>query len=105
MSQAQEEANRTVEIARQKAEDLVHRDIIVQDAQRRAETIISQARSEAEGIRGDADDYVTTALNNLQAELERLTNQVRNGIRTVQEDQIRRAPASLPSKAEQAIEK
>lgn len=104
-AQAQEEANRTVEIARQKAEDLVHRDIIVQDAQRRAETIISQARSEAEGIRGDADDYVVTALNNLQAELERLANQVRNGIRTVQEDQLRRAPSSMPSKAEQVIEK
>ena len=36
MAQAQEEANRTVEIARQKADDLVHRDVIVVEAQRRA---------------------------------------------------------------------
>ena len=105
-AQAQEEANRTVEIARQKAEDLVHRDLIVQEAQRRADQIITQARGEAEGIRRDADDYVADTLRNLQAELERVANQVRNGIRTVEEDQMRRAPASLPSmKAEQAIEK
>jgi hypothetical protein len=32
----------------------------------------------------------------LQAELERIANQVRNGIRTVEEEQARRAPASTP---------
>lgn len=94
MAQAQEEANRTVEIARQKADDLVHRDMIVQEAQRRAEQIVAQARLDAEATRRDADDYVMDALNHLQGELEKLTNQVRNGIRTMEEDQARRAPAS-----------
>jgi vacuolar-type H+-ATPase subunit I/STV1 len=92
MAQAQEEANRTVEIARQKADDLVHRDMIVVEAQRRAEQIVSQARLDAEATRRDADGYVVDALNHLQNELEKLTNQVRNGIRTVEEDQARRAP-------------
>ena len=94
MAQAQEEANRTVEIARQKADDLVHRDMIVQEAQRRAEQIVAQARLDAEATRRDADDYVMDALDHLQGELEKLTNQVRNGIRTMEEDQARRAPAS-----------
>jgi dsDNA-specific endonuclease/ATPase MutS2 len=94
LAQAQEEANRTVEIARQKADDLVHRDMIVQEAQRRAEQIVAQARLDAEATRRDADDYVLAALNHLQDELEKLTNQVRNGIRTVEEDQARRAPVS-----------
>ena len=94
MAQAQEEANRTVEIARQKADDLVHRDMIVQEAQRRAEQIVAQARLDAEATRRDADDYVMDALNHLQGELEKLTNQVRNGIRTMEEDQARRAPVS-----------
>ena len=96
MAQAQEEHNRTVELGRQKADDLVQRDTIVVEAQRRAEQIVNQARADAEATRRDADDYVVDALNQLQNELEKLTNQVRNGIRTVEEDQARRAPAAAP---------
>ena len=92
LAQAQEEANRTVDIARQKADDLVHRDMIVVEAQRRAEQIVSQARGEAEATRRDADDYVVEALRHLQDDMEKLTNQVRNGLRTVEEDQLRRTP-------------
>ena len=96
LAQAQEEANRTIEIARQKADQLVTRDMIVQDAQRRADQILAQARTEAERDRSNADDYVIESLNQLQAELERIANQVRNGIRTVEEEQARRAPSSTP---------
>ena len=94
LAQAQEEANRTIEIARQKADQLVIKDMIMQEATRRAELILSQARTDAENIRGDADDYVINSLSQLQAELERITNQVNNGIRTVKDEQSRRAPAS-----------
>jgi vacuolar-type H+-ATPase subunit H len=96
LAQAQEEANRTIELARQKADQLVTRDMIVQEAQRRADQLLSQARAESDRIRNDADDYVIDSLNQLQAELERIANQVRNGIRTVEEEQARRAPASTP---------
>ena len=96
LAQAQEEANRTVEIAKQKADDLVHRDVIVVEAQRRAEQIVSQARADAEATRREADNYVVDALTHLQNELERLSNQVRNGIHTVEEDQARRAPIVAP---------
>ena len=96
LAQAQEEANRTIEIARQKADQLVTRDMILQEAQRRSEQLLTQARSEADGIRNEADDYVIESLNQLQAELERIANQVRNGIRTVEEEQSRRAPTSTP---------
>ena len=92
MAQATEEANRTVEIARGKAEELVHRDLVVQEAQRRADQIISQARGDAENIRRDADDYVTITLQRLQDELNKLASQVQNGLRVVEEDQMRRAP-------------
>jgi len=94
LAQAQEEANRTLEIARQKADQLVSKDMVAQEAARRAEQILVQARTEAENIRIDADDYVLDSLNQLQAELERITNQVVNGIRTVKDEQSRRAPAS-----------
>ena len=87
LAQAQEEANRTLEIARQKADQLVAKDMITVEAQRRADQIISQARAEADNVRGGADDYVIDSLRQLEAELERNLNQVRNGIRTVEEEQ------------------
>jgi len=96
LAQAQEEANRTLEIARQKADQLVTKDMVMQEAQRRADQILVQARTDAENVRIDADDYVLDSLNQLQAELERITNQVVNGIRTVKDEQSRRAPVSSP---------
>ena len=96
LAQAQEETNRTLELARQKADQLVAKDMVVQEAQRRAEQIIAQARADAENTRTDADDYVMRSLTQLQAELERISNQVANGIRVVQDEQERRMPASSP---------
>lgn len=94
LAQAQEEANRTLEIARQKADQLASREMIVQEAQRRAEQILAQSRADAETTRDDADDYVMRSLTQLQAELERISNQVANGIRVVQDEQERRAAVS-----------
>jgi len=94
LAQAQEEANRTLEIARQKADQLVAKEMVAQEASRRAEQILVQARTDAENVRIDADDYVLDSLNQLQAELERITNQVANGIRTVKDEQLRRTPSS-----------
>ena len=94
LAQAQEEANRTLEIARQKADQLVSKDLVMQEAQRRADQLLTQARAEAEGMRADADEYVINSLTQLQEELERIANQVNNGIRTVRDEQSRRAPAS-----------
>jgi len=96
LAQAQEEANRTLEIARQKSDQLIGKDIVTQEAQRRSEQILAQARADAERIRADADDYVIDSLTQLQAELERITNQVNNGIQAVRDDQSRRAPTSTP---------
>ena len=94
LAQAQEEANRTLDLARQKADQLVTKDMIAQEAQRRAEQIMTQARADAENTRTDADEYVMRSLTQLQAELERISNQVANGIRVVQDEQERRAPIS-----------
>src|SRR5262245_58074234 len=96
LAQAQEEANRTLEIARQKSDQLVGKDVVAQEAQRRSDQILAQARAEADTIRADADDYVLDSLTQLQAELERITNQVNNGIQAVKDDQSRRMPASTP---------
>lgn len=94
LAQAQEEANRTLDLARQKADQLSSKEVVVQESQRRGEQILAQARTDAENTRGDADDYVMRSLTQLQAELERISNQVENGIRVVQDEQERRAAVS-----------
>jgi F0F1-type ATP synthase membrane subunit b/b' len=86
LAQAQEEANRTLAIAREKSEQLVERDTIVQSAQARAEQILAQARTDAERSRREADDYVVETLTRLEMEMDRSLNQVRNGIRALQKD-------------------
>lgn len=84
LAQAQEEANRTLQLAREKADQALERDSIVQAAQLKAEQIIAQAKEEAEITRQEADKYVFEVLTGLEMEMERLLNQVRNGIRAVE---------------------
>ncbi len=103
MAQAQEEANRTVSLAREKADQMAQKDMVVQEAQRRAEQILAQARADAEATRAEADNYVIETLMQLQDQLGRLSTQVSNGIRTVQEDQMRKGPG--PSAAPPVAEK
>jgi hypothetical protein len=105
LAQAQEEANRTIELARQKADQMVSKDIVAVEGQRRSDLLLVQAHSEAENIRADADDYVMDSLTQLQTELERILNQVRNGINTLQEEQARRAAAASASSMSEPAEK
>jgi len=86
LAQAQEEANRTIAIAREKSDQLIERDQVVQTAYTQAEQIKLQAENSALVIRQDADNYVMETLRNLEMEMERTLNQVRNGIRTLQQD-------------------
>jgi cell division septum initiation protein DivIVA len=92
LAQAQEEANRTLALAREKSEQMVERDQIVQAAQARADQIIEQSRGEGESTKREADQYVLETLTNLEMELDRTLSQVRNGIRTLQNDRQPAAP-------------
>ena len=84
LAQAQEEANRTIALAREKSENLVEKDPTTLAAQARAEQIINQARLESEQTRRDAYEYVVLTLAALQNELEKSLNQVKNGIIALQ---------------------
>jgi cell division septum initiation protein DivIVA len=86
IAQAQEEANRTVNLARDRSNELVERDQVVQAAYTQAEQIKAQAYADGEQIRREADEYVLESLRKLELEMERAINQVRNGIRTLQEE-------------------
>ena len=84
LAQAQEEASRTVQLARAKSEGLMERDSIVEGAQTHAEQIVQQAHVDADATRREADEYIMETLTSLEIEMERIVNQVRNGIRTLQ---------------------
>ncbi len=86
IAQAQEEANRKVNLASDRASELVERDQVVQAAYVQAEQIKTQAHLDGDAIRRDADQYVLETLRNLEMEMERAITQVRNGIRTLQEE-------------------
>ncbi len=101
MAQAQEEANRTLQLARDKADQMMQKDMIAQEAQRRADQIIAQARAEAEATRTDADNYVLDTLMQLQDQIAKMSNQVSNGIRMVQEEQMRKTgPVNMTGNVE-----
>jgi len=100
LAQAHEEANRTISLAREKSEQLMEKDAVVQAAHARADQIIARARGEAENIRNEADQYVVERLATLQMELERILNQVQNGIATVERDLYPEEPEEAPEVVE-----
>ncbi len=80
LAQAQEEANRTISIAREKQDQMVERDSIVQAAHAKASEVLALAQVERSNSRQEADEYALETLRRLEMELERFLNQVRNGI-------------------------
>ena len=105
MAQAQEEANRTLDLARDKADEMIRKDGIIQEAERRAEQLLNQARSDAEATRQEADDYVIETLGRLQDELNRSLTQVNNGVRALEEDRMRRVAPAMPMASKPEEEK
>jgi hypothetical protein len=99
LAQAQEEANRTIALAKQKGDEVLSRDAIVQAAQARSEQIVSQARTEAEQTRQEADDYIVETLGSLEAELTKLLNQARNGIAKLTADRQRALESQVRAQA------
>lgn len=86
LAQAKEEANRTIGLAREKAEKQLESNEMIQSAKLRADEIILQAHKEAAQTQQEADRYILDTLSNLELHLERLLTQVRNGISTLQQD-------------------
>jgi len=87
LAQAQEEANRTLALAREKSEKMIEKSDVYLAAQTKADQITEQARREAKQTQLDADRYVVETLTKLEAEMNRILAQVRNGIKTLQAEQ------------------
>lgn len=87
LAQAQEEANRTLALARDKSEKMIEKSEVFMAAEAKAAQITEQARREAKQTQLDADRYVVETLTKLEAEMNRILAQVRNGIKTLQAEQ------------------
>ncbi len=92
MAQAKEEANRTIALARDKAEKRLEDNELVQTARTQANQIIERAHQEAAGTQHEADKYILDSLTKLEREMEQLLGQVRNGITTLQADSLTTMP-------------
>lgn len=86
LAQSQEEADRTVKLAQEKAAQMVEREALVEQAKVRAQEVLRQAQADADGIRADADDYVLDTLTRLETETARSLQQIRNGINKLRAD-------------------
>lgn len=80
LAQAQEEAARTVQLAKEKGDQMVEREPLVVAAQARANEILQKAKLDADGVRADADDYALEVLTRLEGEMVKSLSQIRNGI-------------------------
>ena len=87
LAQAKEEAQRTIQLAQQKREEMLSEHGMVEEARRKAAQIVAQAEAEAERIRREADQYALESLERLAVQLERLLTEVQNGIRVLREVQ------------------
>ncbi len=85
IAQAKEEANRIKLQAREEAEAALsqHEQVVV--AQAKADQILESARTHAEAMRRDADQYALGVLREMETNLELSLRQVRNGIKRVSE--------------------
>ncbi|MCS7061386.1 MAG: hypothetical protein RMN25_09500 [Anaerolineae bacterium] len=80
VAQAQEEAERIRQIAREDAAQLANDTAIMTIAQHRAEAVEERARREADRLRAEADHYALDTLLRLREEMEHIIGVVSNGI-------------------------
>ena len=84
LAEANEEAARIVQQARQHSEDMIDDQEMVKQAKIRAEYVIEQANIEAQKITREADEYVLNQLSQLEHKFASTLDEIRNGIQIMQ---------------------
>ena len=84
LAEANEEAARIVQQARQHSEDLIDEQEMVKQAKVRAEFVVEQAKLEAQKITQEADEYVLVQLSQLEQRFTLTLDEIRNGIQLMQ---------------------
>lgn len=80
IAQANEEAERIVQMGREQATDMLEHHELVEEARRRAHDMLLAAEREAAGMRSDSDRYALNALSTLAEQVSKIEREVQNGI-------------------------
>ncbi|MFC1974879.1 hypothetical protein ACFLXQ_00605 [Chloroflexota bacterium] len=102
--QAQEEADRAIEVAREKAKAMTEDHELITFARQRAKDIETEARQQAQEIIADSDEYIVDQLGELEEQLMKTLTTVRNGLRYVRETQSQRDMISNEPDIESGVE-
>ena len=86
LAQSNEEARRTIELAKAQSIMLTKSDVIVKKAETMAENIIQKAKQESVTISKEADGYAINTLQHLEVEIGKILIQVRNGLSALQNE-------------------
>jgi len=95
LSRAKEEADRLVNMAKEKIMAAVDDHEIIEAAKNHAKATITQAEEEAWHLKVDSHNYVTDNLSELEETLLKLLTTVRNGLRHLQQNPPSSPPPSL----------
>ncbi|MEZ4677900.1 MAG: hypothetical protein R2932_27150 [Caldilineaceae bacterium] len=93
LADAQTEADRIIQQARQRAMEIVHQDQIVATARDEAERILQESRRLAQRRAEEADRYAVDVLSDLAQKLQVITKQVDNGIQMMKSKSLAGASA------------
>jgi hypothetical protein len=88
--QAQEEADRLIDMARDKAKAMTEDHELITFARQRAQDIEEEAKLHAEEIIADSDEYIVDQLGELEEQLMKTLTTVRNGLRYIRETQAQK---------------
>jgi vacuolar-type H+-ATPase subunit H len=84
IAQANEEAGRIVQMAREQATDMVEHHELAAQGRQRADELILEAEREVTQMRHEADEYALNSLKQLAEQLGKIQREVENGIRALQ---------------------
>ncbi len=87
---AKEEAKRLVDQAQEDADQVLNERGLLNEAQERSETILEEARRQAEETMMGADEYAVNILGRLEDQLIAVQTTIRNGLEVLQQEGRRR---------------
>lgn len=87
---AQTEAEKIVNLARERAEYMINNEGVLTVAKERGEQVLTDAQRDAQTTRGEIDEYAIDVLSHLEQQLEQHLVQVRNRLQELHHQPVQR---------------
>jgi cell division septum initiation protein DivIVA len=99
MERSQEEAEQVVARAQEQAAYLIAERGLLEEATAQSEQILAQAHADAAATRNGADEYASSVLNDLAAELDRTLRSIEGGLQLLDERRAAAVATAAPPAA------